>query len=597
MKKHWPIVSQKAWQPCNRWKGVQRLEQISIKHKMMLVVLLLSLLAVFIGIIGLVSIKEANSSTVQMYERRVVVLKQLKTVSDVYTVKIIDTSHKIRNGNMSWATGRNNVEEAVRLVQEQWNQVKNSPLEEKEVQAITRIDLQMQLAQGELVKLQDILQKEDMGQLGRFMIEVLYSNIEPISLQISELIDLELELAKEQYEKQQEQYTHMVTLFILILVGGLAVAMLLAGAILRSLLQQIAGMVSHVEQVAAGNLVIGNFSAAGGDEISRLGQAIHTMTDNLRTVIEKAAASSKEVMASSEEIALSIEQVRETCGSMAQSSRQLAGKAETGSGSVVEVAKALVELSSLLFIAKQRAGSAVSGSKEMWETATTGQQTLAQTIEYMLNIKEETVATEEMAQHMKEYSQKVSLVTKTIRSIAEETKLLAFNAAIEAARAGEAGRGFSVVAEEIRKLADLSNRSAGEAAVLIGEMTDNSNQVAEFMRRCRSKAADGAGIAGKAAQSLENILQAVEKSVTDIEAVLQVTEEEVAQSDAIIQLIETLGVIIDTTWESAKEVSISVEQTAGVMDVLSGSAEDASTLALRLNEAIAGFQLDRKGEV
>ena len=59
MKKHWPIVSQKAWQPCNRWKGVQRLEQISIKHKMMLVVLLLSLLAVFIGIIGLVSIKEA----------------------------------------------------------------------------------------------------------------------------------------------------------------------------------------------------------------------------------------------------------------------------------------------------------------------------------------------------------------------------------------------------------------------------------------------------------------------------------------------------------------------------------------------------------
>lgn len=597
MKKHWPIVSPKAWQTCNRWKGVQRLEQISIKHKMMLVVLLLSLLAVFIGIIGLVSIKEANSSTVQMYERRVVVLKQLKTVSDVYTVKIIDTSHKIRNGNMSWATGRNNVEEAVRLVQEQWNQVKNSPLEEKEVQAITRIDLQMQLAQGELVKLQDILQKEDMGQLGRFMIEVLYSNIEPISLQISELIDLELELAKEQYEKQQEQYTHMVTLFILILVGGLAVAMLLAGTILRSLLQQIAGMVSHVEQVAAGNLVIGNFSAAGGDEISRLGQAIHTMTDNLRTVIEKAAASSKEVMASSEEIALSIEQVRETCGSMAQSSRQLAGKAETGSGSVVEVAKALVELSSLLFIAKQRAGSAVSGSKEMWETATTGQQTLAQTIEYMLNIKEETVATEEMAQHMKEYSQKVSLVTKTIRSIAEETKLLAFNAAIEAARAGEAGRGFSVVAEEIRKLADLSNRSAGEAAVLIGEMTDNSNQVAEFMRRCRSKAADGAGIAGKAAQSLENILQAVEKSVTDIEAVLQVTEEEVAQSDAIIQLIETLGVIIDTTWESAKEVSSSVEQTAGVMDVLSGSAEDASTLALRLNEAIAGFQLDRKGEV
>ena len=597
MKKHWPIVSPKAWQTCNRWKGVQRLEQISIKHKMMLVVLLLSLLAVFIGIIGLVSIKEANSSTVQMYERRVVVLKQLKTVSDVYTVKIIDTSHKIRNGNMSWATGRNNVEEAVRLVQEQWNQVKNSPLEEKEVQAITRIDLQMQLAQGELVKLQDILQKEDMGQLGRFMIEVLYSNIEPISLQISELIDLELELAKEQYEKQQEQYTHMVTLFILILVGGLAVAMVLAGTILRSLLQQIAGMVSHVEQVAAGNLVIGNFSAAGGDEISRLGQAIHTMTDNLRTVIEKAAASSKEVMASSEEIALSIEQVRETCGSMAQSSRQLAGKAETGSGSVVEVAKALVELSSLLFIAKQRAGSAVSGSKEMWETATTGQQTLAQTIEYMLNIKEETVATEEMAQHMKEYSQKVSLVTKTIRSIAEETKLLAFNAAIEAARAGEAGRGFSVVAEEIRKLADLSNRSAGEAAVLIGEMTDNSNQVAEFMRRCRSKAAAGAGIAGKAAQSLENILQAVEKSVTDIEAVLQVTEEEVAQSDAIIQLIETLGVIIDTTWESAKEVSSSVEQTAGVMDVLSGSAEDASTLALRLNEAIAGFQLDRKGEV
>lgn len=571
--------------------GLRWMQKISLKNKMLLVVFLLGSLSVFIGGMGLVSLRQANQSTVKMYEHRVLLLKQLKFVSDVYTVKIIDTCHKVRNGNISWAIGRKNIDEGLEMLHEQWEQVKKQSQDEKELKEITRIDLQIQVAQSEIAKLKEIMQKEDMGQLGNFMIEVLYSTLEPISLQISELIDLELELAKEQYVEQQAEYHQAVLLFSLVLVGGFALAGSLVGLLLRTFLQQIFGLVKQVEQVAAGNLHIPKVAIESRDEMSRLGFAFRTMVCHLRMLIEKAAVSGRQVAAASTEIAISIAQVRQSCGHMTNSSQILAGKAQEGSNSIVQVAQALVELSSLLYIAKEKAGFAVVDSRQMRETAANGKDILDETIQYMLSIKEQTVRTEDMAQHMKSYSEKVGDVTKTIRNIAEETKLLAFNAAIEAARAGEAGRGFSVVAEQIRRLADMSNQSAGEAAQLIGEMTVNSNQVAEFMRRCRMETVKGAEVADKAAQQLATMLQAVEKSVVNIEGVLEVTAEEVAQSDAIIYLIETLGSIIDTTWDSAKQVAEAVQQTAGVMDVLAGSAQNASSLSLQLNEAISGFQV------
>jgi methyl-accepting chemotaxis protein len=573
--------------------GYALLERMSIRAKMILVVLLLSCLSVGIGLIGLLGIRQANGNTDAMYRHRVVALKQLKAINDMYELNIIDTCNKIRNGNMSWGMGRQNIAKATQAIKEQWTSYKAGVTNAKEASKVRQIDLQMKLADTEITNLQSIMQKQNMKLLGKFMIEVLYSDIEPISSQISDLTKLELALAKGQYEREQAVYRRLVGVFVVVLIAGLSVAMLLVFMLVKLLLRQVNCLVDTVEQVAAGNLAIEQIPIESEDELARLGLAVNKMVANLRELVRNVTQSGRMVAASSGEIAASIEQVQQNCAVMAQNGVQLAANAEQGSISIVEGAKALVELSALMYIAKQRAISAERGSKEMMGVADEGRRTLDKTIKYMLKIKEETAAGEEVAEQMSMYSQKVGLVTQTIRNIAEETKLLAFNAAIEAARAGDAGRGFSVVAQEIRKLAELSNRSALEASEIIGKMTQKSEAVAEFVHQCSLEAAAGAKIAMAAGESVDGILQAINNSVLDIEAVLKITEEDVAQSDTIIHLIETLGSTIDITSESAQTVSESVKLTAGVMDGLAGTSEEAGKLAVQLNHAIEGFKVQK----
>ncbi|KYZ78260.1 hypothetical protein AXX12_01585 [Anaerosporomusa subterranea] len=566
-----------------------QLAKISLQKKMLLVVSLLTCVSIVMAIIGLQGIDTANDRLKDTYNRRIVPFKELKVVNDNY-VMIIDTAHKVRNGNMTWHVAAERLELSINAIQEHWTGYRSQVNSEKEEQLTNRIEMQFDIANAELQNLKQIFIRQDRDALAAFMIDVMYSGIEPISVQLSELIDLQLQLAREEYEAAQAHYQMQAKLFMALVVASLVISIGLATVIIRLMLLPIRDMVASVEQVAVGNLAIKEIAVVSQDEVGRLGNAINTMVRNLSRLVYQVNLSSEKVAAASAETAGAISDVNQTALGLFASSTHLLNNASLGNASLVETSKVLVELSSLMEIAKIRATSTVEKAQETTQATLEGRKTVAATVVRMQEIENKTIDTESRMQTLEQYLGQIAEINQTITQIAAQTNLLALNAAIEAARAGEAGRGFAVVAREVTTLAEQSRSGARQVSELVRKIGDSTTAAVSCIYESRKLAAEGVQLAAHADTALEHIVRTVEASCREIDGVLNVTQEEVAQSDIIIELIDSLATVIENTAESAQQVTTATQQTSSVMEVLTSTSAESNTLAGTLRSEIGHFQ-------
>ncbi len=572
---HWPVAFQLA--------------KSSLQAKMFLVVGLLASVAIVVAILGLQGIDTANERLKDAYHRRIVPFRELKAVNDHY-VLIIDTAHKVRNGNMTWPVAAERLELSINKIQEHWQMYRSQVNGRQEEQLTSRIEMQFTIANAELQNLKQILIRQDMAALAAFMIDVLYSGIEPISVQLSELIDLQLQLAREEYEAAQSHYQTQAVLFITLVVASLVISIGLAAIIIRLMLLPIRDMVASVEQVAVGNLAIKAVSVASQDEMGRLGIAINTMVRNLGHLVCQVNLSSEKVAAASAEMAAAISDVNQTASGLFDNSTCLLDNASLGNASIVEASKVLVELSALMEIAKIRAASTVARAQETTQATQEGRSTVAATVVRMREIESKTIDTESRMQILEQYLGQIAKINQTITRIAAQTNLLALNAAIEAARAGEAGRGFAVVAREVTSLAEQSRSGAHQVSELVRKIAGSTAAAVDGIAESRGLAAEGVRLASQADTALERIVSTVEASCREIDGILSVTNEDVAQSELIIELIDSLATVIENTATSAQQVTAATRQTSAVMETLTNTSADSSALAVNLRSEIGHFQ-------
>jgi len=393
-------------------------------------------------------------------------------------------------------------------------------------------------------------------------------------------------LIKESIADGSSIMTTSIVISVLVLVIGIIIAIKLANMICKPVIE----LTTIADQYANGDLR-NEVTVETFDEIGELADSMRMMHKNFLGMIINIRTASEQLSGASQGMAASTEQITATSGEISNNMQNLAKEAEMGNASMLEAAQALVQLSSMMQMAKAKADNTKKNSDHTLVAAESGRLKVNESVSKMGNIKLQGEYSSQIIGELNDYSKQISQITDTITGLAKQTNLLALNAAIEAARAGEQGRGFAVVAEEVRKLAEQSDQGAREITALVTVVTEKTNLAVTAMAQNVVEVEEGVSTVNEAGLALDLILNAVRKTTGETKEISDLTSEEVANSEQIIKLIDHLATVIETVATHGEEVSASTEEQAAAMQTVAASAEQTSAMAEQLESSVVQFKI------
>ena len=331
------------------------------------------------------------------------------------------------------------------------------------------------------------------------------------------------------------------------------------GLIVRRLLKQLGGEPAYVidiaHQISKGNLSQ-EIAIRSGDGSSLLA-AMKQMQASLREIIGGALQTA--------------EKVAQAARQLAASSHEVLNASERQSDASTSVAAAVEEMTVCIGQISENANDAQKHASETGSLALEGSAVVQKVVVEMDKISEAVTTSSTVITSLGEQSHQISNIVKVIKEIADQTNLLALNAAIEAARAGEQGRGFAVVADEVRKLAERTAVSTQEISAMIQSIQGGTNEAVEGMAKGSTRVNDGVQMVGLAGMSMEKIqagVQGVLASVRDISSSLK---EQSSSSNLIAKNIEGIAQMTEETSTVIREVAASADQLEQLASALKDS--------------------------
>jgi methyl-accepting chemotaxis protein len=532
------------------------LNNMKVGTKLYALIGFMALLLIVIGYLGLHSAKLADDGLDTVYKDRVVPLKDLKVIADMYAVNIVDTSHKVRNENLTWAEGRKNVDEAVKTIAEKWKAYLATTLVAEEKKLVEDVKPLVKTADAAVARLSDILKAEDREALAKFTIAELYPVIDPVSGKFGDLVDVQLKVAKDEYDKSVRTYEQTKIISIAAILIGVLLAAVFGVMVVRSITAPLAAGVIVADKLAHGDLTV-EVPVCGKDETGQLMMALQAMTEKLRSIIN-------EIYGTATQVAAAANQLNSTAEHIATGSEEVAAQAGT-------VATAGEEMSATSGDIAQNCQMAAEGAQRASQTASDGAEVVERTVMVMGQIAEKVQESAKTVESLGVRSDQIGAIIGTIEDIADQTNLLALNAAIEAARAGEQGRGFAVVADEVRALAERTTRATKEIGEMIKAIQKETKGAVAAMEQGVEQVEAGTIEAAKSGDALRNILEQVNDVAMQVNQIATAAEEQTATTSEISSNMQQITEVVQQTSQGAQESATAAAQ-------LNGNAEELQRL-------------------
>lgn len=585
MKKSWKEV-----RPMNLLKNLKFGQKIAVLTVSFFIFLIIS------GVTSLVQISEVNSNIQTLNNENLVPIVKLESIkSDIEYIRSLANSLKdASEDEEEMQSIQDEIVEQIASTNDSIEEYKNNSSYDEflasynayieamtsflesngvgSVQEQTEIDVESQGPPQEMLLL-DTTKKEAVSSL-------------------DQIIDLQIAQAESTYNESEKVYKTTLVITILVIVIAFVTTLLLSIFIARSISIPTKKVTSKLKEISESN---GDLTARIGyeskDEIGELSKSFDTFVEKLQTIIKEVAGSAEMISESSDQLTdatsettKSFEQISYTVSEIASGTSQSAAVMEETTGNLIEMASFSSRTSKAT---KQTADNtrlvheaAVNGSKKITEVVSSISDIAASSKDVTIVINE-----------LNTSSNKISDFIQIITGISAQTNLLALNAAIEAARAGEAGKGFSVVADEIRKLADESNRAALQISNLVQENQVKTSSAVSSVLEVEELVTAGVEKSNEVSDAIQHIISHIQEILHEINQIDAAAEKQALSTNEMEMAMSNLAHTAGETATGTDQIRTSISEQLATMTNIEGTTEQLSEMAKNLRELTAGFKI------
>ena len=534
----------------------------SISTKLLLVPLLFSIFLVVSNLKSEATSNEVMDSFHSVYEDRVIPLSDLKSISDLYAVSVIDAANKYHVGMIEQAAFYSGVSVAMKEAHELFLHYLATQLTREEEGLAKELQLKIDKVEREVPLILD--KHRNMMIDDSEMITQLYLLVDNMGGVLGELISLQLDVAKEELAhsdsvlESNSSFSWWLVLFSSIVASGSSYFLV------KRELRNLPLIVNWIRALENGRLSDVKLKECG-NELDTISDSLSQLSAKLNDILSQAGVSMNSINQKQEESLALIER------SQSNSLNELS--------SVEQIATAATELSSTARDVADNAQRAEQSAMEANDIIQLSHGTLKNSTDTTEEISESISETQTVVNLLREHSERISSVVEVIKNISEQTNLLALNAAIEAARAGEQGRGFAVVADEVRALAGKTQQSTIDIQEIIAQLQDQSKQADESMVKNVELMRLTKSTTDELAQSFHSISEKV-LSISEVNAIVATaSEEQSAVTTDISTQLENMNVLVQQNIEGIDQ---SAQANQSVVEVTK-----------ELNSELSFFKLDK----
>lgn len=327
------------------------------------------------------------------------------------------------------------------------------------------------------------------------------------------------------------------------------------------------------------------------DEIGQLALTFQAMLTNLKGIIQQISSSSQKVKDASNELLISAEQSASASEQVTTIIEQVSRSAEKQNQSLENNLSNIQDVAKIFLHTERQTGEISNLAKTTVERAKEGAESVIDTVNQIKSVNDSVIEAKNQFHNLMTSMEQIHQITAVITNITEQTNLLALNAAIEAARAGEYGRGFSIVAEEIRKLAEESQTSTKKIEELVEKIQLEAQQSEEFMGRVSEDAEKSIYITNDSKEKFENIRKSLHDLVPSLNEMVENTKKASNLLEKVTENEVGLVSVAQENAATAEEVTASSEEQLATMEEITSQAEFLAEMAVDLQQLVQQFKV------
>ncbi|MDF2926213.1 MAG: mcp40H4 2 [Paenibacillaceae bacterium] len=511
--------------------------------------LVLAAIISFVGFFGLNNLGKLNSSLDDMYSNQLVAVQSLLEAQSEFNEGRVEIRRMYMADLQERRAAGDSYKEIISNLEQSIQRFKNTDLSKESKEALTPFESQWQLYKQQYEKTLQAGMDDKLVEMEALIDGDLAQARQDIVKSIDKLLEINISEAEAARTDGADLYSSSRTITYIIILAAVVISIFFGFFISQIISKPLQKVVTVVTRVAEGDLrETADIDTL--DEVGLLAKAINAMVQNLRRIVGDILSSSQNLSSAAQQISASSEE-------MAGNNANQAVAAQT-------ISELFRELSMAIHAVAQNTEQASELSERTRKVAEDGGEVIRSSMESMNEVSGQ------MAQ-LENDSQLIGNIIEVIEDIADQTNLLALNAAIEAARAGEQGRGFAVVADEVRKLAERSSEATKQITGIIKGMQENT-------RRSVVTVQESSGFSQKSGGSFKHISSMVNESGIKVSEIAAASEEQAAQASNVLNAVES--------------ISAATEESAAASQEMAATSQSLAKMAEDLQNAVIIFKLN-----